>query len=92
VPTDGERLATVEAVLHEIRSDVGELRAELGHARTRLHNLEGIAGTFVSMQKSARREEDSQYRRLGRRIQLLTLVVGAAAIVAPIVLVLLTGK
>jgi hypothetical protein len=92
VPTEGERLATVEAILHDIRGDVLDLKQETTEARKRLHKVEGIAGAFMDTQQENRRKEAEQYRRLGLRISYLTVVVGAAAILAPIVLVLLTGK
>jgi hypothetical protein len=92
VPTDGERLATVEAILHEIRGDVADLKQESALSRQRLHKLEGIAGAFVETQTENRRKEAEQYQRLGLRIQVLTVVVGLAAVLAPIVTVLLVGR
>jgi hypothetical protein len=92
VPSDGERLATVEAVLQELREDVNELRNESLRARTRLHDLESVAGAFLDMQKDNRRKEDAQYQRLGVRIQLVGLALTLAAILSPIVAVLLVGK
>jgi hypothetical protein len=92
VPTDGERLATVEAVLQDLRSDVTELRDESLRARARLHNLEGIAGAFLDMQKTNRRAEERQYRKLGVKIQVAGLLLTLAAIVSPILAVLLAGK
>jgi uncharacterized membrane protein len=92
VPGDGERLATVEAVLQEVRSDLKDVKEEAIRTRTRLHNLEGIASAFLDTQRENRRNEDAQYRRLGVRIQLLTLVVGLAAILSPLVALFLTGK
>jgi len=92
VPSDDARLATVEAVLRELRDDVTELRDEGLRQRTRLHNLEGVAASFLDAQKENRRKEALQYQRLGLRIQVLTLVVGFAAVATPIVVVLLAGK
>jgi hypothetical protein len=92
VPTDGERLATVEAVLSELRDDVTELRKESLRSRTRLHNLEGVAGAFLDMQKQNRRREAEQYQRLGVRIQLAGLALTLAAILSPIIAVLLVGR
>jgi uncharacterized membrane protein len=92
VATDGERLATVEAVLRELRSDLVDLKGESVRTRTRLHNLEGIASAFMDAQRVNRRKEEQQYLRLGMRIQVLTVVVGLAAVLSPIVAVFLTGK
>lgn len=82
--TEGERLATVEAVLRELRDDVHALGNEIQSARTRLHNLEGISSTFLAWQKDARDKEAAQYRRLGRWIGVLTVVVALAALVEPL--------
>jgi hypothetical protein len=92
VPTDGERLATVEAVLRELRGDVTDLKVEGARTRDRLHNLEGIAGAFVNMQNENRRQEDNQYRRLGTRIGLAGLLLTAAVLISPLLHFLLTRK
>jgi hypothetical protein len=92
VAAEGERLATVEAVLRELRRDMTELKEETQRTRVRLHNVEGIAGAFVDAQRENRRKEAEQYQRLGFRIQVLTVVVGLAAVLAPIASVLLIGK
>jgi hypothetical protein len=68
VPTDGERLATLEQQMRDFGKDVSELTAEMGRARGRLHDLEGIVGTFVSVQQENRRQEKLQYQKLGNRI------------------------
>lgn len=69
-----------------------ELKEETLRARARLHNLEGVAGAFLDMQKDNRRKEDTQYRRLGVRIQVVGLALTLAAILSPIIAVLLVGK
>ena len=92
MPTDVERLATVEAVLLTVRDDVRDVKEEVERARSRLHKLEGISSSFLSWQQEARRSEKEQYRRLGLRIQWLTVTVGIAAVIAPIVSVLLIGR
>jgi hypothetical protein len=80
VTTEGERLATLEALLWEIRDDVTEVKKEAERTRDRLHKLEGISSSFLAWQKQARADEAAQYRRLGMRIQVLTVVVGVAAV------------
>jgi hypothetical protein len=84
VPTDGERLATVEAVLQEIRGDVHDLKIESERTRNRLHNLEGITSAFVNAQKENRRQEDTQYRRLGTRIGIAGVLLTVAVVLEPI--------
>ncbi len=92
MPTDVERLATVEAILLTVRDDVKDVKEEAERARSRLHKLEGISSSFLAWQQEARRSESEQYRRLGLRIQVLTVIVGITAIIAPIVSVLLVGR
>jgi len=92
VTPDGERLATVEAVLRELRDDMSDLKTEMARTRTRLHNVEGVASAFVDTQKQARRGEAAQYRSLEIRIQVLTIVVGLAAVLTPLALFFITGR
>ena len=92
MPSDAERLATVESVLLDVRDDVRDIRGDIKLNRDRIHSLEGTANQFLTWQQEAREGERKQYARLGLRIQVLTIIVGLAAIVAPIVSVLLVGK
>ena len=92
MPTDGERLATIEAVILEIRGDVSDLKVEAARTRDRLHNLEGIAGAFVSAQHENRRQEDRQYRRLGTRIGIAGVLLTAAVLLSPLLHLLFTHK
>ena len=85
MPTDGERLATLEAEMRELRNDVRERIVEEQRTRDRLHKLEGIAGTLVDEMKIARRQEKDQYRRLEVRLQAFTAVVAVAGIVGPLI-------
>ena len=81
--TEGERLATVEAVLQELRADVGEMRAEESRTRGRLHDLEGLAGTLVSQEKARVEATHRQQAMLRIRLQILTAAVALAALVEP---------
>lgn len=89
----GEARGVSNAVLAErikgVREDVAEIMLELGRARTRLHNLEGIAQAFVDAQNQARQREERQYRRLELRLQGLAVVLGLATIVVPIIVAIL---
>lgn len=75
--------------LEGVRRDVNELADEVKRNRTRLHNLEGFAAAYLDQQRANRRGEERQYRRLEVRVQVLTLVVGLAAVVSPILVALL---
>jgi hypothetical protein len=87
-----ERLATVESVLLDVRDDVRDIRGEIKLNRERIASLEGVASSFLNWQQDAREGERKQYQRLGFRIQILTVIVGLAAVVSPVVAVLLVGK
>jgi chromosome segregation ATPase len=51
VPEASERLATLEQQIRDIRDDVASLTAETLRTRGRLHDLEGMIGQWVSIQK-----------------------------------------
>jgi len=89
--TEGERLATVEAVLQELRSDVGELRAEENRTRGRLHDLEGLASTLVEQERVRIRIKREQQAQLRSRLQILTVVIALAAFLEPILYHLALG-
>jgi chromosome segregation ATPase len=88
VTTPDARLARLEEQLRGVREDIGALHTEVERARTRLHNLEGIAQTFVDAQNQNRRREAEQYRRLGNLIGLGSLLMAAAMVVLTLVTVL----
>jgi hypothetical protein len=92
VPTDGERLATVEAVLTELRGDVSELKTETLRTRGRLHKMESMAAVFVQTQKENRAKEEAQYRRLATWIGIAGLLLTFAVLVSPLIHFLLTRK
>lgn len=84
MPTDGERLATVEAVLQELRSDMSDMRSESMRTRGRLHDLEGLAATLVDQEKVRIRVTKEQQARMRTRIEVLTFVVAFAALFEPL--------
>ena len=92
MPSADERLATVEAVLLELRGDVHDLKTEQKHTRERLHKLEGISTLFVQTQKDNRRKEEDQYRRLGNRLALVGLILTALLFVEPFLYHYAVGK
>ena len=89
--TEGERLATVEAVLQELREDVGELKSESQRARGRLHDLEGLASTLVDQERVRIRVTKEQQARMRTRIEVLTFVVACAALLEPFLYHLAVG-
>lgn len=75
-----------------LRDDVTAIADEQRRTRDRLHNLEGFAAAYLSVQRENRRTEDRQYRRLELRLQVLTIVVAVGAIVVPLLVAFATGK
>lgn len=89
--TEGERLATVEAVLQELRADVGELRREENRTRGRLHDLEGLASTLVEQERTRIRVTKEQQEALRLRLQILTVVIALSVFLEPILTHLAIG-
>ena len=89
--TEGERLATVEAVLQDLRGDVGELKQESMRTRGRLHDAEGLLSTLVDQEKTRIRVTREQQARMRSRISVLTFVVACAALFEPFLYHLATG-
>lgn len=85
MPTEGERLATVEAVLHELREDMSESRHEQERNRKRLHDLEGLAQMLVSQEKQRSRDTRENQQRTHRRLELLTIVLLISTVLDPFI-------
>lgn len=83
MPTEGERLATVEAVLQELRGDMSEARSEQARTRGRLHDLEGLAAMLVSQEKQRNRDTRQNQQRTHRRLEVLTIVILLATLIEP---------
>ena len=81
--TEGERIATLEAVIGDLRGDMSDLKAETLRTRTRLHDLEGLAGALVSQERQRNRDTRRAQLRTDRRLQILTVVIAAAALLEP---------
>lgn len=78
--------------LEGLRDDVSAIADEQRRTRDRLHNLEGFAAAYLSVQRENRRSEARQYQRLELRLQVLTIVVAVGAIVVPLLVAFATGK
>ena len=75
-----------------LRDDVTAIVDEQRRTRDRLHNLEGFAAAYLSIQRENRRSEARQYQRLELRLQVLTIVVAIGAIIVPLLVAFATGK
>ena len=85
-PSDGERLATIEQVLRDVRDDVHDLRKIRENDHSRLRQVESALGAMLEVQKEARRQEGSQYRRIEVKLQWLALAIGLAAVLVTVAL------
>ena len=83
MPTEGERITTLEVKLDNLRDDVHELSAESVRARSRLHDLEGLAATLVSQEKQRNRDTRQNQERTHRRLELLTIVLLLTSVLDP---------
>jgi hypothetical protein len=90
VPSDGERLATIEQVLKDVRDDIHDVREEQKEDHHRLRNVEEATTQLVGEHKRTQERRELEMRRLGVRIQWLTLVVALASFGAGIAIALLT--
>jgi len=88
-PTDPERLATIEQVLRDIRDDLRDLRAEQKADHHRLRAVEHAVVLLVDEQKQTRDRRDYQIRRLGLKVQWLTLAVAVGSFALGAVVALL---
>lgn len=82
--TEGERIASVEQQIIDLRGDIADRKHEEERTRERLHKVEGAMQRLVDIQTDARKQEATQYRRLELRMQALTLVVAFAAMLEPV--------
>lgn len=81
--TDGERIATLEALFGELGKDVRALTDQSERSRRRLHDVEGTLGLLVDQEKVRRQMTADNQRRMRTRLEILTVVVGCAALVEP---------
>jgi hypothetical protein len=70
----------------DLRGDVAELSDEMHRSRTRLHNVEGLTGALVSMDKARQREARERQHRIELRLQILAALVAVAALAEPFLL------
>jgi len=88
-PTEPERLATIEQVLRDIREDVHELHEEQRRDHHRLRAVEGSVALLVDEQAKARDRRDYEMRRLGIKVQWMTLGVAFGSFALGVVVALL---
>lgn len=89
MPTDGERLATLEQRVGDLARTIGEHIEKAERRSDRVRELEAALRAMMATMREARDGEKRQYQRIEIRIQWLTLVVGLAAVISPILAVVL---
>ena len=90
MPTDGERLATVEQIARDVRDDISAWTMEQARTRNRLHEIETTVRGLVLANQIAAGDVVNRQRKLEIRVQVLTLVVGLAAVASPLIVYLLS--
>lgn len=88
-PSDAERLATIEQVLRDVRDDVHDLRDVRKEDHHRLREVEAATSKLVQAHKETQDRRDYQLRRLGVKIQWLTLAVAGGSFALGVVVALL---
>ena len=89
---DGVTLARLDERVKGLVADVAELSAEQQRSRSRLHQLEGVAGTLVDVNKERQLDERRREQRLSRRLSTLTVAIAGLALVEPFLYHLATGR
>lgn len=85
MPSEGERIATVEEQVRGLRGDVQELTAEQARTRERLHKLEGTTAGMVKEAAVRAQVAADAAQKTQRWIQVLTAIVALAGIVGPFI-------
>jgi hypothetical protein len=75
-PPDGERIATLEQVVRDVRDDLSERRAEEGRTRERLHALEKVTAGLVELQRELHRANERKLQRMNLSIQWAGVAIG----------------
>lgn len=83
MPTDGERIATLEEAVRNVVRDVADLDAQTDRTRKRLHDLEGLTGALVEVNRQRELAATKRQRRTEIRVEILTVVVVVATFAEP---------
>jgi len=75
----------LEATLNGLRDDVKEVKDETLRTRQRLHNLEGISGALVDVNRRRQEEDERRERKYTNRLNLLMVLATFAAVISPLV-------
>ena len=89
--TDGVAIARLQEQVKGLREDMQDFSNESGRTRTRLHNLEGAVQAFADVQKRAKQDTENRQRRIEVRMEVLSVLVGVAAIAIPLITTFIPG-
>ncbi len=90
--TEGERIATLEAVLHELRGDVLDIKQEAYRSRERLHKIEGGQALLIMHDDQRATVAKERNKKQDRRAQLLLVLVTIGVLLEPILSHFVTGR
>jgi len=75
----------LETKLDELGRDVRELASEERRTRKRLHDLEGVAGALVDLNRQRSREAHRRQKRIEWWLRIIATAVAVLAFVEPFV-------
>ena len=82
------QIGSFAAQLQALKEDIVQLRADHQSDHHRLRSVESSVAVMLDAHKSARRGEETNWRRLEIRMQAMMVVIAIAAIIVPLTLVL----
>ena len=80
MPTEGERIATLEQSVRDLRREFDVHLEDADRRSNRIREMEAAVMLLIEAQKTARAAETRQYRRVEVRLQALTVAVAFAAL------------
>jgi uncharacterized protein (UPF0335 family) len=89
---EGERIATLEVEMRELRSDAREVMDVARRNRSDLDDVMSTLRRLTLLEKAGRSEAKGRQRRLELRLQVLSFFVLVAALIEPFLYHAATGK
>jgi len=86
MPTEAERLATMEEAIRSLRDDVHTLSTETTRTRDRLHKLESTTAALVQLNEARAADAERISRKTQTLISACSLVLAILVVLAPLLL------
>lgn len=86
MPTEAERLATMEEAIRSLRDDVKKMSTEETRTRDRLHKLEGTTAALVQLHEARAADAERLTRKTQTLISACSLVLALLVVLAPLLL------